>query len=58
MGILFAQSFLPFSFTVDEVVPGVLLKVKAVFENVKLVFLNVYTPTNAVDRVAFFKHFK
>ena len=58
VGILFAQSFLPFSFTVDEVVPGVLLKVKAVFENVKLVFLNVYTPTNAVDRVAFFKHFK
>lgn len=53
VGILFAQSFLPFSFTVDEVVPGVLLKVKAVFENVKLVFLNVYTPTNAVDRVAF-----
>ena len=28
VGILFAQSFLPFSFTVDEVIPGVLLKVK------------------------------
>ena len=40
VGILFAQSFLPFSF-----IPGVLLKVKAAFENVKLVFLNVYTNT-------------
>ena len=25
VGILFAQSFLPFSFTVDEVVPGVIV---------------------------------
>ena len=49
VGILFAQSFLHFSFTVDEVIPGVLLKVKAAFVFV----LNVYTPTNAVDRVAF-----
>ena len=51
VGILFAQSFLPFSFTDDEVIPGVLLKVKAVFENIKLVFLNVYTTTNAMDRM-------
>ena len=58
VGILFVQSYLPFSFTVSFtllllMIPGVLLKVKAVFENVKLVFLNVYTPTNAADRVAF-----
>ena len=45
--------FLPFSFTVHEIIPGVLLKVKAVFENVKCVFLNVYAPTNAVERTAF-----
>ncbi len=46
VGVLFAQSFLPFSFPVDEVIPGVLLRVKAIFENVKLVFLNVYAPTH------------
>ena len=33
--------------------PGVLLKVTAQYEKVKLVFLNVYAPTNGVDRVAF-----
>lgn len=33
--------------------PGVLLKVKADYENVKLVFLNVYAPTNLVERIAF-----
>ena len=52
-GVLFARSFLPVSFDVDEIVPGVLLKVTAQYEKVKLVFLNVYAPTNGVDRVAF-----
>ena len=53
VGILFARSFVPFSFKVTEIIPGVLLKVQAEFENIKLVFLNVYAPTNGVDRVAF-----
>ena len=53
MGISFARKFLPISFTVDEVIWGDLLKIKAVFENVKLVFLNVYDPTNPMARITF-----
>uniref|UniRef100_H3BWP1 Endonuclease/exonuclease/phosphatase domain-containing protein n=1 Tax=Tetraodon nigroviridis TaxID=99883 RepID=H3BWP1_TETNG len=53
VGVLFARRFLPISFTTDEIIPGFLLKVKAVFENVKLVFLSVYAPTNPVERMAF-----
>ena len=41
-------SFLPVSFDSEEMIPGVVLKVKATFENVQLVFLNVCTPTNAL----------
>lgn len=49
VGILFARRFLPISFTI----PAVLLKVKAVFENMKLVFLNVNAATNPVERIVF-----
>ena len=52
-GILFARKFLPISYTADEVIPGVLLKFKAVFKNVKLVFLSVYAPTNPVEKITF-----
>lgn len=53
VGILFARRCLPVFFTIDEVISSVLLKVKAVSENVKLALLNVYAPTNPVERIAF-----
>ena len=59
VGILFSRSFLPGSFVTEEIIPGVLLKVKAIFENIKLVFLNVYAPLNkCVGEDGIFKHFK
>lgn len=53
VGILFSRSFLPVSFILDEIIPGGFIKVTAVFEHVKLVFLNVYAPTNRSERMAF-----
>ena len=44
---------MPVSFNSEEIIPGVLLKVKATFENVQVVFLNVYAPTNGLERMAF-----
>ena len=34
-----------------EVVPGWMLKISAVFENVRMVFINVCAPTVGLDRV-------
>lgn len=53
MAILLARKFLPSSFTIDEVIPGILLKAEAFLENVKLVFLNVYAPTNPIGKITF-----
>uniref|UniRef100_A0A674NVB8 exodeoxyribonuclease III n=1 Tax=Takifugu rubripes TaxID=31033 RepID=A0A674NVB8_TAKRU len=51
VGILFSRDFVPLSSAVEEPVPGRLLKITTVFENVKLVFVNVYAPTAALDRL-------
>ena len=52
VGIVFSRSFLPFSCEVEEIIKGCLLKVKAQFENITVVFVNVYAPTKGVDRLA------
>ena len=53
VGILFSRDFLPFSCTVDEIIPGRLLKVNAEFEKIKMVFINVYAPTVGSERLVF-----
>lgn len=53
VGILFSRSFCPISYSVDEIIGGRLLKVKAVFENYVFVFICVYAPTSAIERISF-----
>lgn len=38
----------------EEVVQGRLLKVKAVFDDYCVTFINVYAPTNGAERILFF----
>lgn len=52
MGIVFSRSFFSFSCEIEEIINGCLLKVKGQYENVHLVFVNVYAPTNGMDRIA------
>uniref|UniRef100_A0A8C5EKL9 Endonuclease/exonuclease/phosphatase domain-containing protein n=1 Tax=Gouania willdenowi TaxID=441366 RepID=A0A8C5EKL9_GOUWI len=54
VGVLFSRGFLPVSSSSEEVIPGRLLKVSAVFEDVPMVFINVYAPTVGRQRVEFF----
>lgn len=42
VGILFSRDFTPISCDIDEIIEGRLLKIQAVFENVKITFFNVY----------------
>lgn len=51
--ILFAKSFSLTSYQVDEVVKGRLLKVTAIFENYRFVFICVYIPTAQIERMLF-----
>src|SRR4029434_4042812 len=53
VAILFSRTFTPLSFQVEEIVKGRLLKVKAQFENHFFVFICVYAPTLAIDRMLF-----
>ncbi|KAI4887913.1 hypothetical protein NFI96_014527 [Prochilodus magdalenae] len=53
VAVLFAKSFIPCSYDVEEVVPGRLLKVRACFENEVFVFICVYAPTVGTERLAF-----
>lgn len=53
VAILFARSFTPASYTVEEEVEGRLLKVKAIFENTTFMFVNTYTPVVAAERLLF-----
>jgi len=53
VAILFAKSFSPTSYQVDEVVKGRLLKVRAIFENYIFVFICVYIPTAQIERMLF-----
>ena len=50
---LFAKSFTPISYEVVEVIEGRLMKVRACFEIDVFVFVCVYAPTTAAERVAF-----
>lgn len=50
---MFSRDFLPISFDVEEIIEGRLLKTQAVFENVKITFINVYAPTIGTERVVF-----
>lgn len=53
VAMLFSKSFIPCSFSVDEVIKGRLLKVNASFENSSFVFICVYVPTTALERMVF-----
>lgn len=54
VGILFSRDFTPISCDIDEIIEGRLLKIQAVFENVKITFFNVYAPTLGTERAIFF----
>ncbi len=54
VAILFAKSFSPHSYQVEEVIKGRRLKVRASFENVVFVFICVYIPTSAVQLYCIF----
>ncbi len=51
--LLFSKSFLPASYQVEEVIAGRLIILRAEFEKFKMVFINVYAPTNGTERVIF-----
>lgn len=53
VGILFSRDFLPVSCAAEEIIEGRLLKIRAQFEKVKMVFINVYAPTVGTERLAF-----
>ena len=53
VAVLFAKNFTPVSHEIEEIVEGRLLKVRACFENLVFVFICVYAPTKAADRVLF-----
>ncbi|KAI7804071.1 pol-like protein [Triplophysa rosa] len=53
VAILFTKGFSPHSLQVEEVIKGRLLKVRASFENSVFVFICVYSPTSAVERMLF-----
>ncbi len=54
VAILFSKNFIPVSYQIEEIVKGRLLKIRAQFENQFYVFLCIYIPTNAVERMFFF----
>lgn len=51
--VLFAKRFLPVSCQVEEVIDGRLMIIRATFEKCKMVFINVYAPTNGIERIGF-----
>lgn len=53
VGILFSKTCNPISFQTEEILKGRLLKVRAQFENVFIVFICVYAPTGSMDRMIF-----
>ena len=54
VGILFNQNFNPINIDVEEVVAGRILKVRADFGKVKMVFINLYAPTVGSERLDFY----
>lgn len=53
VAILFSKSFNPLPCHMEELVKGRLLKVTAFFDDLKLIFLNVYAPVVGAERVLF-----
>ncbi len=53
VAMLFSMNFIPYSYNVEDVIKGRLLKISASFENSYFVFVCVYAPTNALDRIIF-----
>lgn len=53
VAILFSKNFTPFSYEVDEIIKGRILKIRAVVENQVFVFMCVYAPTATTDRIVF-----
>lgn len=53
VAILFAKNFFPQTYQVEEVVKGRLLKIRATFEKYIFVFICVYIPTSAIERMVF-----
>lgn len=51
--ILFSKNVTPFSYEVDEIIKGRILKIRAVVENQVFVFMCVYAPTATTDRIFF-----
>lgn len=53
VGVLFSKDFAPLFTSVEEPIKGQFLKINTEFENVMLVFVNVYAPTAELDRMIF-----
>lgn len=53
VAILFFMNFSPDSYQVNEIVKGSLLKVKANVDIYVFVFICVYVPTDAIERLSF-----
>lgn len=53
VAVFFSKSFIPITYQIDEIVKGRLLKVRAQFENHFFVFICIYAPTVATDRMLF-----
>lgn len=56
VAILFSHSFIPHSYTVEEVLKGRILKVRAHFENSVFIFICAFAPTSTLDRMCFWTH--
>nr|BAC82609.1 pol-like protein [Danio rerio] len=53
VAVLFSKNFIPCSYQVEEIINGRLLKIRAQFENSVFVFISVYVPTRAIERMCF-----
>lgn len=53
VAILFSRSFSPLSYEVEEIIVGRLIKVTARYEGKKIIFINVYAPVIARERMIF-----
>lgn len=53
VGVLFSKGFRLCSFEVEEIMSGHILKIKVQYEHTKLIFVNVYAPILAGDRMRF-----
>ena len=55
VGILFHKNFNPSNIVVEEVIAGRILKVKAEFGKVRMLFINIYAPTVGSERLEFYE---